>query len=95
MPVHTSVTFIIIPVAGKGKNKHVTEKLSSYLKSVPINHTILTTQYARHGTELAREASKTSDFIIAVGGDGTMNEAAAALVHTNVTFGVLREGSGN
>lgn len=95
MPARTSVTFIINPVAGKGKTKHIAERLSSYLKSVPITHTILTTQYAGHGTELAREASKTSSIVVAVGGDGTMNEVATALVNTNVTLAVLSEGSGN
>lgn len=95
MPSQPSVCFIINPVAGRGKAKHIAEKLSAFLKSSPFPHKVLITQHPQHGTELAREASKTSDFIIAVGGDGTLNEVASALVHTNVTLAVLSEGSGN
>jgi len=95
MPVQPSATFIINPAAGKGKTKHAAEKLADILRHTTFPHAILTTQYAGHGTELAYEASKTSDFVIAVGGDGTMNEVASALVHTHVVLGVLSEGSGN
>jgi diacylglycerol kinase (ATP) len=55
------------------------------------------TQARGHATELAREAAKTGewDAIVAVGGDGTVNEVAHALVHTQVPLGILPMGSGN
>ena len=95
MPAHPYCTFIINPVAGRGKTIRIAEKLSVFLNSSSFPHKILSTQYPGHGTELAREASKTSDFIIAVGGDGTVNEVASALVYTDVVLAVLSEGSGN
>lgn len=95
MSAHPHTTFIVNPVAGRGKTKHIAEKLSAFLISTDCPHTILTTQYPGHGTELAATASKTSKFVVAVGGDGTMNEVASGLVHTNAVLAVLSEGSGN
>lgn len=55
------------------------------------------TQAKGHATELASMAvhSKKWDVIVAVGGDGTVNEVATALVHQKVPLGILPMGSGN
>lgn len=90
-----TITFIVNPKAGRGKTKHLAERLNTFLKHSPITHSILETEYPRHATALARQASTTSDIVIAVGGDGTVNEVASGLVNTQTIFGVLSEGSGN
>ncbi|MBW7887495.1 MAG: diacylglycerol kinase family lipid kinase [Bacteroidetes bacterium] len=90
-----NITFIVNPAAGRGKTKHLAERLEVLLKDSPVTHTILETQYPRHATELARQASGTSDIIVAVGGDGTVNEVASGLIHSPAIFAVLSEGSGN
>jgi diacylglycerol kinase (ATP) len=50
-----------------------------------------------HGTELAREAGRTNTFelVVAVGGDGTVNEVANGLLHGTTPMGILPKGSGN
>ncbi|MES2694104.1 MAG: acylglycerol kinase family protein [Verrucomicrobiota bacterium] len=54
------------------------------------------TQHARHAFELATEAlAAGAQLVVAVGGDGTMNEVASALVDTPATFGLVPCGSGN
>lgn len=95
MPTHHHVTFIVNPVAGRGKARHLAEKLSRQLRNTSVPHTILSTERPGHGTELAREASNTSEYVVAVGGDGTVNEVASGLVNTPATLAVLSEGSGN
>jgi diacylglycerol kinase (ATP) len=95
MPARPHVTFIVNPAAGRGKSKHLAKKLSANLESSSIPHTIFTTEHPGHGTELAREASNTSDYVVAVGGDGTVNEVASGIVNTRATLAVLSEGSGN
>lgn len=54
------------------------------------------TTHARHATELAARALADGfELIVAVGGDGTLNEVAASLVGTPATFGLVPCGSGN
>lgn len=54
------------------------------------------TQSREHATELAREAAESGfDAVIAFGGDGTINEAAQSLVHSDVSFGFIPGGSTN
>jgi YegS/Rv2252/BmrU family lipid kinase len=95
MPHQPSFTFIVNPVAGRGKAKHFAVRLRKFCEHVSVPHSIFTTEYPGHGTELAREASKNSDYVVAVGGDGTVNEVASGLVGTKATLAVLCEGSGN
>ncbi len=54
------------------------------------------TEYAGHASELTRKAiDNGADCIIAVGGDGTVNEVARAMVHSDVVLGIIPKGSGN
>lgn len=57
---------------------------------------LVLTERARHAPELAARAVQDGcELVVAVGGDGTMNEVAGALVDTPVTFGLVPCGSGN
>lgn len=57
---------------------------------------IVLTRYAGHGRELAAEAvTQGIPNVISVGGDGTMNEIASSLLHTNTRLGIIPMGSGN
>jgi YegS/Rv2252/BmrU family lipid kinase len=57
---------------------------------------LLYTERAGHATELARKAIDAgADCVIAVGGDGTVNEIAKTLVHSDVALGIIPKGSGN
>jgi diacylglycerol kinase (ATP) len=54
------------------------------------------TSHPGHATELAAQAlADGCELIVAVGGDGTMNEVAGCLVNTPATFGLIACGSGN
>lgn len=58
--------------------------------------TLVATERPRHATELAQQAVEDGcGLVVAIGGDGTMNEVAAALVGTPVIFGLIPCGSGN
>jgi diacylglycerol kinase (ATP) len=57
---------------------------------------VVLTERAKHGSELARQAvADGCELIVAVGGDGTMNEIASALLDTGATFGLIPCGSGD
>lgn len=58
--------------------------------------TVSLTERPRHASELARRAlAEEAGLIVAVGGDGTMNEIASTLVHTRAIFGLIPCGSGD
>lgn len=58
--------------------------------------TLVATEGPRHATTLARRAVDGGcTLVVALGGDGTMNEVATALVDTPATFGLVPCGSGN
>lgn len=61
-----------------------------------IEYTIAYTEREGHATELTFQAIKNQfDAVIAVGGDGTVNEVGKALIGTDVALGILPFGSGN
>ncbi|AHF90073.1 diacylglycerol kinase [Opitutaceae bacterium TAV5] len=54
------------------------------------------TEHPHHATELARQAlDEGCGLVVAIGGDGTLNEVAAALIGTPATLGIIPRGSGN
>ena len=94
----TNILFIVNPRAGITiKSKFIIQLLAGqYLDSSKYKPQVQFTQYPTHATELALDAvEKGIPVVIAVGGDGTVNEVARALVNTNTTMGILPTGSGN
>jgi YegS/Rv2252/BmrU family lipid kinase len=88
------ICFIINPRSGKGDWKGVEKNISLYLDK-SFTPTILHTERPGHATELAREAAQTNDIIVAVGGDGMMNETALGMLHSRALLGIIPTGSGN
>lgn len=58
---------------------------------------VVITQARGHATQLAREAVAAQQWgtVVAVGGDGTVNEVAQGLLHSHISLGILPLGSGN
>ena len=71
------------------------ELIEKNLDSNLFEHTIVFTNRAFHGHKLAKNGAEQYDYIIAVGGDGTVNEIASGIAGTNTIFGIVPFGSGN
>ena len=92
----SSISFIINPVSGTGKAKKIPAYIEAHFKQMGGSYNIRYTEYAGHAKLLvAEELERGSSLIVAVGGDGTVNEIGAALLNTNGTLGIIPTGSGN
>ena len=91
-----NVYAIINPISGVGSKDRLQNVISSRCSSRGISVNIVYTEYAGHATELTHRAiDDNADCVIAVGGDGTINEIAKNLLHSDVVLGIIPKGSGN
>lgn len=92
----SKIRLIINPISGT-KSKAGLDRLVVHTLN-GIGYKVEVTYTNGHGdaTKLAKEAVERGfDAVLAAGGDGTVNETAAALCGTGVTLGILPCGSGN
>ncbi len=90
------IVFIINPKSGVTGKKSIPEIIGQNIDRGKFDYTISFTEYAGHATELAAKAVEDGySSVVAVGGDGTVNEVARSLVGTKTALGVLPCGSGN
>jgi YegS/Rv2252/BmrU family lipid kinase len=90
------IKFIVNPVSGTGKQKNIERYINQYLDKNKFDYNIRYTEKKEHAKEICKLAIKEKyNIIIAVGGDGTVNEIASELIDTNITLGVIPCGSGN
>ncbi|WLD93873.1 diacylglycerol kinase family protein [Alkalihalobacillus sp. AL-G] len=89
--------FIINERSGNGRGAKVWEKVESFLKDRNIPYCFRITEKAGHGTQLVHEmlGEKNLKAIVAVGGDGTVNEVINGLIGSDKPLGILPSGSGN
>ncbi|NQX32848.1 diacylglycerol kinase family lipid kinase [Pedobacter boryungensis] len=91
-----NILFIINPISGGKKKQKIPGLIDTYLDKTKFNPNYSFTEYVGHAAELAEEAAnKNYDVIVAVGGDGTINEIAPKVMQLNKTLGIIPFGSGN
>jgi YegS/Rv2252/BmrU family lipid kinase len=95
--VNHKIAFIVNPMSGTTKKTSVVETINKTIdRDIFTDVEIVFTECKGHGTKLANQFMQEGyDVIGAVGGDGTINEVAKALVHTNIALAVIPSGSGN
>lgn len=90
------IRFIVNPFSGVGQNGDLPQILETYYRDSPHDWTLEETQGPGHGTELAKAAASDNyDMVVAVGGDGSVNEVMSGLVGTKTVLGIIPAGSGN
>ena len=87
---------VVNPISGVGKQKKIETLLKENLNQDLFDYTVRYTEHIHHGTEIAREAVEQGyDCVVAVGGDGSVNDVAQGLKDSGVTMGIIPCGSGN
>lgn len=91
-----TIWFIVNPISGTRDKKGIVAKIPDYFPEDRFAVTVKYTEYSGHAAEMARTAVAAGvDIVVAVGGDGTVNETARALIHSRTALGIVPCGSGN
>lgn len=93
--IKQKIVFIINPKSGTGKQSKVEHLIHKVLDKNLFDLTIEYTEYAKHAIEITRKHKSNSDIIVAVGGDGSVNEIGSELINSHVKLGIIPVGSGN
>ncbi len=90
------ILVIINPISGTNNKTKMPELVNKILNHDIYDVTTQFTQRPGHATEMAKEAiAQNFHGVVAIGGDGTINEIASAIINTDVALGIIPTGSGN
>ena len=88
--------FIINPISGTTNKERIPNIIDECLDKSLFSYDIKFTSGPGDGTLLAQQAAhQGTDLVVAVGGDGTVNEVARGLIQTQTALGIIPCGSGN
>ena len=90
-----NILFIINPISGTTSKESIPRLIDSTLDKGKFGYDIVETTYAGQAAIIANKAKGMSDIIVAVGGDGTVNEVARSIVGSTTALGIIPCGSGN
>lgn len=91
-----TITFIVNPISGTKNKQQILDQIEDLIDRTRFSFQIKKTEYAGHAAVLAHEAVQAGiDVVVAIGGDGTVNEVARSLTHTPTALGIIPCGSGN
>lgn len=90
------IVFVVNPISGTQGKKAILKWIDERLDRSIYDYSIVKTEYAGHASQIAAAAVQDKvDVVVAIGGDGTINEIARSLVHTDTALGIIPCGSGN
>ncbi|MEE9437852.1 MAG: diacylglycerol kinase family protein [Saprospiraceae bacterium] len=91
-----SINFIVNPFSGTTSKSNIAQLIDQNLDLDKYDYDILYTEYAGHAIALSQKCiDQNTDIIVAIGGDGSVNEVAQPIIGTETIFGIVPAGSGN
>ena len=96
MTEKNKIVFVVNPKSGTQSKKAILKWIDERMDPSVYDYSIVKTEYAGHATQIAASAVENkADMVVAIGGDGTINEIARSLVHSDTALGIIPCGSGN
>ena len=93
-----NILSIINPISGSKPSvkEKIEDLIDNILDKEKYNYKIKKTKRAKHAIEISKNAvNEGFDIVVAVGGDGSINEVAQSIINTDVILGIIPLGSGN
>ena len=96
MEERKKIIFVVNPNSGTTNKQKILNLLETHLNKERFDAEVRTTEYMGHAAEIARSAANQGvDIVCAIGGDGTVNEIARAIAHSDTALAIIPAGSGN
>lgn len=96
MDKERKILALINPISGTLNKDSLPKSIDKIIDSEKFEIEIKYTEHANHAYELSKEAAANGYYgVLAIGGDGTVNEVASALCDTETALGIIPLGSGN
>ncbi len=89
------VGLVCNPSAGGGKAAAVAARAQTRLHTHGIDVTVRSTSTPQEASDITQEMAQDVDVVVAVGGDGTVNEVVNGLAGTNIPLGIVPAGTVN
>ena len=90
------IRFILNPFSGIGKKNKLPRILNEELDKSRFEYDLCYTKGEGHAAQLAQEAvDQKFHAVVAIGGDGSINEIGSRLIGTDLCLGIIPGGSGN
>ncbi len=90
------IAFIINPVSGTNNKSNIKKKISDFFENKDFEIDLITTKRAGDAKRFAGQFVREHfDAVIAVGGDGTVNEVVNGIFGSKIALGIIPSGSGN
>ena len=90
------IRFIINPKSGTGQKNNLSDLIQKSIDKKIFDVEICFTETSGHATQLAKDSvERKFDIVVAVGGDGSVNETAKSLKNSETALGIIPTGSGN
>jgi YegS/Rv2252/BmrU family lipid kinase len=89
-----AIVFLVNPASSNGRTRKIWPELAHRAAQLGLSGETLFSERPGHLIELAREAAPRADLVVAVGGDGTLNEVVNGLAGTGVELATIPLGTG-
>ena len=90
------IIFIVNPISGTHSKDVIIRLVGELIDRDKYDHPTKKPESAGQASEIAAQAVREgTDAVVAIGGDGTINEIGRSLIHTSTSLGIIPCGSGN